>query len=43
MNLIVGLVFEYDGDDRKVETEIFIHSNNEKQNYARNQLRCICL
>ena len=30
MKLIVRVVFEYDNDDKKVQTEIFIHSINEK-------------
>ena len=34
--------FDYDRDDKKVETEIFIYSINEENNYARNRLQCIC-
>ena len=36
MKLIIRLVFKYGGDDKKVETEIFIHSINKK-NYAGSQ------
>lgn len=35
MKLIVGVVFEYN-DDKKFETEVFIHNINEK-NYPRNR------
>ena len=32
MKLIVGVVFEYDNDDNKIETEIFIQNFNKKIN-----------
>ena len=31
MKLIVGVVLEYDRYNKEVETEIFIHSINEKK------------
>ena len=37
---IVGVVFEYGRDYKKVVTEIFVHSINEKK-YVRNRLWCI--
>ena len=35
MKLIVGVIFEYDNDYKKVKTKIFGHNINEKKNYAR--------
>lgn len=32
MNLIVEVVFEYDNNDNKIETEIFIQNFNKKIN-----------
>lgn len=29
---VVGVIFEYDNDDKKIEMEIFIRSINEKKN-----------
>lgn len=37
MKSIVGVVFEYGRDYKKVETEIFDHSINEKK-HVRNRL-----
>lgn len=37
MKIIVGVVFEYGRDYKKVETEIFAHSINDKK-YVRNRL-----
>ena len=39
MKLKVGVVFEYDDDDKKIGTEIFIHNINE--HYVSNQFQCI--
>ena len=35
MKVIVGIVFEYDGNYKKVETEIFIYSLHEKKQLNR--------
>ena len=34
MKLIAGIVFEYDGNDEKFESKIFIRSLHEKHNYV---------
>ena len=44
MKLIVGVVFEYDNDDNKIETEIFIQNFNKKINiFWKLTLMCVCV
>ena len=39
IKLIVGVVFEYDRHDKKVEIEIFIDRLDEKNHYSKNRFR----
>ena len=34
---VVGVIFEYGNDDKKIKTEIFIHSINGKKRNAKNR------
>ena len=37
MKLIVGVILQYDDDDKNFETKLFIHNINKKHNYTKNQ------